>query len=585
MAIMTRVVDPITVEVVRHTVAAIADEMEANLTRTAFSPIVYESKDFCAALLDTRGQMIGQALGSLPVFLCDLGRAIEDIIQIYPLESIEPGDVFASNDPNIFGQHLNNVVITLPIFWQGRVAAFAAVRAHWVDIGGNHAGGNNDTTEIFQEGLQIPTLKLFKRGVMDDELARLIKLNIRSPEPVFGDLRAQVAACHLGARRFGEILDKYGLETTFECIETIWDQSEQRVRGVIAAIPDGVYTAEAQIDDDGVRLGVPLQLTLRVIVEGSDLTVDFSGLPDQLPGPLNSRPAAAMAVARIAAKMITSPEEIANEGAFRPVQIILPEGKMLSARHGAPVARWSPALATMIDMVLAALSEAIPDRIPAGSRQDVGGSKIVAPSGSARRWFYMHPMPGGWGALPFRDGVCGMKSHNHGDSYVPAAEVLEVSAPVLIEETTLRQDSAGAGRYRGGLGTRIVARTLAEGVGSFTMHRANCPPWGLAGGAASAPDMFHFQLPGQEPFSASRVNDIKLPPGALVTMETAGGGGWGDPLEREPQRVALDVRREYVTADAARAQYGVVLDASGAADLAATAALRDSMRVARAAGA
>ena len=179
MAIMTRVVDPITVEVVRHTVAAIADEMEANLTRTAFSPIVYESKDFCAALLDPQGQMIGQALGSLPVFLCDLGRAIEDIVEIYGLDGIAPGDIFASNDPNIFGQHLNNVVITLPIFSEGRVAAFAAVRAHWVDIGGSHAGGNNDTTEVYQEGLQIPTLKLYKRGVLDDELARLITINIR----------------------------------------------------------------------------------------------------------------------------------------------------------------------------------------------------------------------------------------------------------------------------------------------------------------------------------------------------------------------------------------------------------------------
>ena len=217
---------------------------------------------------------------------------------------------------------------------------------------------------------------------------------------MFGDLRAQVAACHLGARRFGELLAKYGVATTFECIETIWDQSEERARAVIAAIPDGVYTAEAQIDDDGVRLGVPLPITLRVIVAGSDVTVDFSDLPEQVPGPLNSGPAAAMAVARIAAKMITSPEEIANEGAFRPVHIILPEGKMLSARRGAPVAKWSPALATMIDMVLAALSQAIPDRLPAGSREDVGGSKIVSPARSGRRWFYMHPMPGRLGRVP-----------------------------------------------------------------------------------------------------------------------------------------------------------------------------------------
>src|SRR5919199_42410 len=418
MAIAPRVADPVTVEVVRHTITAIADEMEANLTRTAFSPIVYESKDFCAALLDTEGNMIGQALGSLPVFLCDLGNAIQDIRRVYGLEQIEPGDMFAANDPNVFGQHLNNVVITLPTFWEGRVVAFTSVRAHWVDIGGRDPGGwNADTTEIWQEGLQIPTVKLVKRGVMDDELARLIALNVRTPEPVFGDLRAQIAAS-----------------------------------------PDGVYSAEAQLDDDGVRKDMPVRLPVRVIVAGSEITVDFSDVPEQNPGPLNSGPSAAMAVARIAVKMITTPLEIANEGGFRPIKIVLPEGTMLSARRGAPVAQWSPALATLIDLVLAALSEAIPDRIPVGSREDVGGTKIFPPPNSPRHWYYMHPCPGGWGGLPFRDGVCGMKSLNHGDSYVPAAEVLEAATPVLIDEEVLKQDSGGAGQFRGGLGTRRTFR-------------------------------------------------------------------------------------------------------------------------------
>jgi N-methylhydantoinase B len=585
MAVVTRVVDPITVEVVRHTITAIADEMEANLTRTAFSPIVYESKDFCAALLDIEGNMIGQAMGSLPVFLCDLGNAIQDIQRIYGLENVEPGDMFAANDPNVFGQHLNNVVVTLPIFWEGRVAAFVAVRAHWIDIGGRDPGGwNADTTEIWQEGLQIPTVKLVKRGMMDDELARLIALNVRTPEPVFGDLRAQIAACHLGARRFLLMLEKYGLEMVSECIRTIWDQSEQRVRDAIAAIPDGVYTAEAQLDDDGVRKDVPVRLPVRVVVAGSEITVDFSDVPEQNPGPLNSGPAAAMAVARIAVKMITTPLEIANEGGFRPIKIILPEGTMLSARRGAPVAQWSPALATLIDLVLAALSEAIPDRIPAGSREDVGGTKIFPPLGSARRWYYMHPCPGGWGGLPFRDGVCGMKSLNHGDSLVPAAEILEASTPVLIEEEVLKQDSGGAGQFRGGLGTRRTFRVREDAIGAFSMHRASCPPWGLFGGEPGTTDMFFFDVPGREPFAAPKVENIPLPAGSRIVMETAGGGGWGDPLTRDPARVALDVRRGYVSPVAARDKYGVVLDASGAPDLPATHALREQLRASPANG-
>src|SRR5579871_3939191 len=243
MSVATRTaVDPITVEVVRHTITAICDEMEVNLTRTAFSPIVYESKDFCAALLDPEGQMIGQAMGSLPVFLCDLGYAIKDIVDIYGLERIEPGDIFASNDPNVFGQHLNNVVITLPIFWEERVIAFCSVRAHWADIGGKDPGGwNADTTEIYQEGLQIPTLKLYRRGELNEELVRLISLNIRTPEPVLGDMRAQIAACHLGARRFLELVRKFGADAVFDSIHLFWDQSEQLVRQAIAEIPDGVY--------------------------------------------------------------------------------------------------------------------------------------------------------------------------------------------------------------------------------------------------------------------------------------------------------------------------------------------------------
>lgn len=550
-------VDPITVEVVRHTITAICDDLEVNLTRTAFSPIVYESKDFAAALLDTEGNMIGQAMGSLPVFLCDLGSAIQDVMRVYGLDNIQPGDMFASNDPNVFGQHLNNVVVTLPIFWQERVIAFTAVRAHWVDIGGRDPGGwNADTTEIFQEGLQIPTLKLYKRGVLDDEIVRLICLNIRTPEPVMGDLRAQVAACHLGARRFLELVWKYGHETVFESIHTIWDHSEQRVRQAIAAIPDGVYEAESLLDDDGLRRDVEIPLKVKVIVSGSEITVDYSEIPEQTPGPLNSRPAAAMAVARIAVKMIAAPLEIANEGGFRAIKIILPEGKMLSAKRPAPVAQWSPALATLIDTVLTALSQAIPDRIPAGSRNDVGGIKIYSAPTAAKRFYHSQATTGGWGAMPFRDGACGMKSLNHGDSKVLPAEIVEAEAPVRIDEEALLPDSGGAGKFRGGLGTLRRFTVLEDAIGAFSMHRAKCPPWGLFGGLPGSNDMFHFDVPGREPFSSSKIENVPLPKGSRIRMETAGGGGWGNPHERDRRRIEEDLRQGYVSEKAARELYG-----------------------------
>jgi N-methylhydantoinase B len=281
-----------------------------------------------------------------------------------------------------------------------------------------------------------------------------------------------------------------------------------------------------------------------------------------------------MAVARIAVKMITNPLEVANEGGFRPILIILPEGKMLSARPGAPVAQWSPALATLIDMVLTALSPAVPDRIPAGSRNDVGGIKVFSAPASPRPWYYSHSCTGGWGGLPFRDGMCGMKSLNHGDSKIVPTEVIEATVPILIEEESLIPDSGGAGKFRGGLGTRRVFRVLQDGIGDFSMHRAKCPPWGLAGGEPGKPDMFTFDVPGQEPFRASKIEGVPLPKDSRVTMETAGGGGWGNPGERDPQLVARDVRDGYVTIEQAREIYRVVMSENGELDVAATTAVR-----------
>ncbi|HLG73183.1 MAG TPA: hydantoinase B/oxoprolinase family protein [Chloroflexota bacterium] len=560
-------VDPITVEVIRHKIGAMCDEMEVNLMRTAFSPTVYESRDFCAALLDPEGQVIGQALGGNAIFLCDLTYAIADVYKVYGRDGIEPDDIFASNDPNVFGQHLNNVVLILPVFFEGRLVAFSAVRSHWVDIGGRDPGGwNVDTTEIYQEGLQIPTVKLFKRGRMDDELARLIGLNVRDTDEVFGDLHAQVVGCQLGARRFTEMLARYGEDTVFESIRIIWDQSETRVRQVIESIPDGSYTAKAVLDDDGLRRNVPVPLKITVRIDGSELTVDYSDMPPQTPGPLNTRPPAAMSAARITVKMFSTPFEFANEGAFRPVHVIVPEGTMFNAGPGAPVAQWSPPLTTVVDMMLAALSSAMPDRLPAGSRNDIGGIKVYSPPGAKRPWRYTDALSGGWGAMPFRDGACGLKTVRHGDSKILSAEMVESRAPVIIESEGLIPDSGGAGKFRGGLGTGRTFRVLEDGIGAFSMHRSDCPPWGMYGGEPGRPDMFHFRIPGREPFSSPKIDNVPLPAGSVVRMETAGGGGWGSPFERDPALVALDVYRGYVSREMALEKYGVALDEDGNVD-------------------
>jgi N-methylhydantoinase B len=553
-------IDPITVEVVHHTVTSICDEMEANLTRTAFSTIVYESKDFSAALLDLNGHIIAQARGSLPVFLCDLGLAVKDVFRLYARDEIYPGDIFASNDPSVFGQHLNNVVLTQPIFKDNVLIAFVAVRAHWIDIGGRDAGGwNLDTTEIYQEGIQIPTVKLFNRGHLDQEKWRLIALNIRLPEQVFGDMQAQVSACKLAERRYLDLVGKYGTDVVTSCIEEFWNQSEKRMREGVAKIPDGTYAAESFLDEDGVHKDMPVPLRVKVIVKGTDVTVDYSDLSPQVQGPINSGGVSGLAVARIAIKSLIVPVDPADEGSFRPIHVILPPGKLVSAARPAAIAQWSAALASLIDTIFKALNCAIPDKVPAGSRNDVGGIQIYG-RGAEKFWYYHQACPGGWGALSTSDGPCGLKSLNHGDSYVIPTEVIESRSPIRIEREELRQDSGGAGKFRGGLGTRRVFRVLKNGVGNLTMHRGNFPPWGLAGGKPGAPDTFVVELPGQQEFQLTRAKDISLPAGSRVTVLTAGGGGWGDPLERDSRAIEADLIRGYISREKAIEDYGVSQD-------------------------
>jgi N-methylhydantoinase B len=550
-------VDPITVEVVRNAVVAYADEMANVLCKSAYNMMIFEVRDYCCGLIDVNGRMISQNRGGLPIFLADLGVAVEDGVAKWGLDGFAEGDVLVMNHGHVCGQHLNNVVVYAPCFHQGRLVGFAANRAHWVDIGGGRQGfGSNATTEIYSEGLQMRSLKIYRAGEPDDTLFQIIRDNIRYPEASLGDLRAQIASCRMGARRYAELVGRYGLETVEAAVAIVWDQAERAVRAVVERIPDGTYVAESFLDNDGRNLDKPLRVKVTVRVEGARFTVDFSEMNPQVPSPLNSGRSGGIAAARVAFKALTSPDLDVNEGCFKPLEVVLPEGTMLSARPPAALGQWSIALPTVIDTILKALAPAIPERVPAAHKGDMGGCSFFgfAPDGS--RFLLMNIFGGGWGGRPHEDGASAAVSVCQGDVRNTPVELQEIKYPFVIERHALRPDSGGAGAHRGGLGIALTYRCLAPCRGNVNFDRTVTPPWGLHGGGEGDVSKAVIERADGRVETVFKATDVEFRPGDRITFLTAGGGGYGDPKARDRAALEADVALGFVTAEAAARDYG-----------------------------
>ncbi len=550
-------IDPITVEVVRNAVNAYADEMATALCKSAYNMMIYEVRDFCCGLVDNEGRMISQNQGGLPIFLADLGVAVKDGIDRYSLDGFAPGDVVIMNHGQVCGQHLNNIVIYAPCFHDGKIVAFAASRAHWVDIGGMRVGfGSVETTEIYQEGMQFRSLKIYEDGKRNETLWQIINDNVRFPEAALGDLRAQIACCHLGIRRFGELLRRYGLDRVESCIHAAWDATEQEARAFVGRIPDGVYEAESFLDNDGRTLDVKLRIKVKVTIDGERMIVDFSQVNDQTPGPINSGYSGGLAAARVAFKCLTQPYAPVNEGCFRPLELVLPPGKILNARSPAALGLWSIPLPTVIDTILKALAPVLPERIPAAHKGDMGGCSISGYRPDGRRFLLMNIFGGGWGGRPHEDGESASVSICQGDVRSAPIELQEIQYPFLIERFALRTDSGGAGRYRGGLGVDLSYRALQPCLANVNCERTKDPPWGLNGGKPGAVnDATLIGADGSER-KLKKATGVTMQAGDRLIFSTAGGGGWGDPRRRDRKAVAADVHAGYVSPEAARRDYG-----------------------------
>jgi N-methylhydantoinase B len=542
-------IDPITVEIIRCALKAAANEMSAVLKKTAYNMMIYEVQDYCVGMVDRQGRTMSQNEGALPIFLADLGVAAQDGVEVYGLANIHPGDIFLVNHPEICGQHLNNMVVYTPFFWEGKLLCFLAVRAHWIDVGGASTGfGSSLTRDVYEEGLQIRSVKIYKQGKPNLEVLRLIEDNIRFPESSLGDLRAQIACCRTGEERLEQICRKYGANLFHEAVHVIWEQTDKLVRDSVRAIPDGLYKASSFLDNDGRDFTKTVPIKVNVKVRGEELTIDFSEVSDQVPGFINCGSSGGMAAARVAFKALTSPHGEVNEGSFRALDVILPPGKLLSARRPAPIGGWSLSLPTVLDTIFRALAPVLPERIPAAHKGDMGGYAIFgAHPKTRRRYVCQNIIGGGWGGRPFEDGASASVSMCQGDVKNTPIELQELYYPVLYEDHALRPDSGGAGKFRGGLGVEVKVKALHDLYVTRNTDRIECPPWGLLGGREALTNRTMIQRNGQEEKLPGKFSHLLVRAGESVTFLTAGGGGYGDPSERDPNAVKRDVALGYVS--------------------------------------
>jgi N-methylhydantoinase B len=484
--------------------------------------------------------------------------AILDGLKLYGRESLHHGDVIFTNYAGTIGQHLNNVTMYAPIYASSELVGFMVVVMHWIDIGGRDIGSlSKFSTDIFQEGIQFRTVKLRSRGEPVPEMYRMIEHNTRFPVEMMGDINSQVGGCLMGRDAVAELVERYGVDTFRTALDTIWDQSETEARAAIGAIQDGTNSAEAVLDDDGLNPGSqPCKVT--VTVERDEMTIDLSALPAQTQAPMNSgRSGGGATVARLAFRYLLLPEGDANEGTFRPLRLTLPEGTIVSAGPTAAMSSYNSALPTLIDLVIRALGPALPERVAAAHYGTFATLHFAGRRPENGQFWQCHDSGfGGWGALCDMDGPGPFRTNCHGDTRLIPIEVQEASYPYLIEGFSLRPDSGGAGQFRGGLGLERRYLMLAPCRMKTRFERTLCPPWGINEGHDAKPA--HVLIERTDGTTQVALKEsIMLESGDRVTIQTGGGGGYGDPRRRDRDRVRTDVLRGYVSADAARAVYGL----------------------------
>lgn len=575
-------VDPITLEVIRTSLISIVQEMSVTLTRTAYSTIIRDVHDFSCVLFDANGRLIAQAEG-IPSFNGGMSFVIECVAEKFPLASMSPGDAYLVNDP-YSGEgasfHKNDINIVMPIFADGQLVMLSASKAHYLDIGGKDAGSfSPDAENSFQEGLTLPPVRFLDKGVRNDAVLDIFLANVRVSDTAKGDLAAQIAASKTAEARAAEFVMKYGIDVVGSAIDDLLDHAERMVRLAIDAIPDGIYHAAGMHDGDGTT-EEPIPIEVTVTVEGSEITVDVTGSAAQRRSSAgNCHWLETVAVVRESVMFLADTSMGTNEGSYRPIHVIAPKGCVYRPVMPAPTTTGVADLGVrLIELILRALSSALPEEVVAGTFGTVSALTLAGVSPTTGEEFvHFSPYAGGWGGRASADGNSAMVSLLSGDNYNIPCEMMETRFPGLIAERyALRHESAGAGRHRGGWGVTYDYRTTVPVQLSVALDHYRFPPEGLFGGRNGAGSALVVNPGSTDEVVLHQKAGVALPAGTVVSHRTGGGGGYGDPRERDPELVANDVADGLITIETAAEVYGVAVDATAShVNVAATRRLRD----------
>lgn len=554
--------DVFTTEIIKDAIVALGEEMFNAMIRTSMSPIIYETTDFAVGATDAKGNLLAQGNG-VTAFLATLDTAVQSLLTHYDPADIAPGDVFISNNPyEGGGTHLSDVVILVPVFAGEQLIAWTVNKAHWTEVGGAQPGSvSTVSTEIYQEGLRFCFLRLYEQGKINKSLLQLIRDNVRLPDSTIGDMHAGVAAAKVGAKRIDEIVDKYGREAVLHAMDELLDYGERMTLAELAKLPNGVYEAEDVVEEDGLG-GGPFKIKVKVTISDDRMVTDYTGTDPQAVGPINCTYTGLVTGVRCLFKAVTNTEIPANGGCFRALDIVCPDGTVVSAQNPAPVSLYYEPLLAAIDVMWKALAPVLPDRLPAGHQRSVGATFVSGIHPDSGELFVMgEPLVGGWGASDRLDGDSGQFCAANGETFNIPTELFESRYGVQIQQYAFHDEDGGAGEFRGGKGVVLDYQITADQAYlTYAASRTESKPWGMQGGQDGSNN---YALILRHDGTSERhhmCTTVPVAKGETIRLMTGTGGGFGDPKKRAPEKLRHDIKNGFVTLEQAEKYYGYTAD-------------------------